>query len=354
MLFASDMQKLVKRMRSKRYGYKVRYIIAGEYGSTYGRAHWHGIFHFYGDRLPDWQKHTLISDDQYERIGGVHIPEWSYDDGSPIGHVHIKPAQYAHVRYALKYMLKDQDDPQNAIKVLMSKYPPLGSEYLIQLAKDNALAGIPPRDLTYRFPVTKYNGEQELKRFMMRGKIAEVFVETFIAEWQRLYGDMPIPESDLIGGYQRFGKIGRSEYLTPNYVQEEEAQQKWEARLARMERPRTLKEYWQEQAISAKMKREMNLATWEAKYFGPKQQQGSGHRPEYNDERLLFYVLWKTGLTELEFWAKPWPELERLWGEQERAYLAVPPEVRRSADFPYTGWEQQRPYGYARKRGSHS
>jgi len=336
MLFASDMQKLCKRMRSKRFGYNVRYMIAGEYGSTFGRAHWHGIFHFYGSKLPDWKKFTQIPDDEYERIGGVHIPEWAYADGQPIGHVHIKQAQYAHVRYALKYMLKDQDDPNNAIKVLMSKDPPLGTEYLTGLARDCALAGVPPRDLTYRFPVVKYNGEQEMKRFMMRGKVSELYVQAFIAEWKRLYGDVPIPESDLIGGYQRFGRIGRSEYLTPLDTQEREEDAKWEAKRARMERPQTLREYWNEQAIVAKLKRESNLATWEKQYFG-KEQSGQGHIPEYNDKRLFEYVLWTTGLAEAEFWAKPFEELERIWRSAERSYLSIPVQRRNAWDFPWPG-----------------
>jgi len=314
MLFSSDMQKLLKRMRSKRYGYKVRYQIAGEYGSTYGRAHWHGIFHFYGDNLPDWEKHAALSDDWYERFGGVHIPEWSYNDGTPIGHVHIKHAHYAHVRYALKYALKDQMDPHNAIKVLVSKYPPMGSEYLLSKARDIAQAGLAPQDLTYRFPVTKYNGEHEIKRFMMRGKVSELYVQEWINEWQKLWPGQEMPESDLIGGYMRFGRIGRSEYLTPLDVEEREAQKAFDERLAKMERPRTLREYWREKEFKRKLRDQMSLEEWERTYFGKEQQRSRSRSPDYNDALQLSYVCWYHGLSEAEFWAKSFAECEALWG----------------------------------------
>lgn len=339
MLFSSDMQKLLKRMRSKRYGYKVRYQIAGEYGSTFGRAHWHGIFHFYGEKLPDWEKHAALPDEYYEQKGGVHIPEWSYTDGAPIGHVHIKKAHYAHVRYALKYALKDQMDPYNSIKVLVSKYPPMGSEYLLQKARDIALAGLAPQDLTYRFPVTKYNGEHEIKRFMMRGKVSELYVQEYISEWQKLWPGQPMPESDLIGGYQRFGRIGRSEYLTPIDVEEREAQKKFEERLAKMERPRTLREYWRDKEFKGKLRDQMSLEEWERKYFGEEQQQRSRPRSgpgQYNDALQVAYVCWYHGITEQQFWASGWDQCQAYWR------LAGPAD--NAAAWWYNGYNQSNGY----------
>lgn len=361
MLFASDMQKFVKRLRSKRFGYKVRYMIAGEYGSTYGRAHWHGILHFYGDKLPAWDgKWIDWSDEEWNRVGGVHIPEWAYDDGTPIGHVHIKPADYAHIRYALKYILKDQDDPHSAIKVLMSKYPPLGTNYLNNYACEIARAGLVPRDLFYRFPIVTYNGEQKVKDFMMRGVVATNFLDAYIAEWSRLYGDRPVPSSDLVGGYQLYGRIGNSEYLSMAENDKKEADKKWADReaaiLAENEIRKGIASILNKSTSKAKVR--LDLHSWEEKYFGQERQ------IEFNDRYAVEYLCYRYGWSEQEFWSLPFGDLERLWSDARRDYAAAYEASIRRGDGTFSGFElpgvggdprDRRAYGeWALRRGAGS
>lgn len=340
MLFTSDMQKMLKRMRSKRFGYKVRYMIAGEYGGTFGRAHWHGIFHFTGNKLPDWDgAWSEWTDEQWQRVGGVHIPEWANEDGSPIGHVHIKRAQYAHLKYALKYMLKDQMDPMSSNKLIMSKYPPLGSEYLLQYAREIAEAGLAPRGLFYRFPVITAQGEQLLKQFMMRGKVAETFVQTYIARWEELYGDEPMPDHgpdvDIVHAYKRFGRLGRSEYLTQLATEDAEADKRFAAMEAEAMRPRTISEYFAERNSHVMRKPTFGLMEWEEKYFGKKEQQRQGARGafDYNSPQILDYLLARYGLTEEQFWAKPYSDLEHLWSQARDGFRDAAERFKRTGSF---------------------
>ncbi|QCS37249.1 replication initiation protein [Tortoise microvirus 75] len=215
MLTYSDIQKMLKRMRKA--GYVVRYIVAGEYGAKLERAHWHGVFHFYGAIVPEWEgQHLNWSQEQWDRVGGIHIPEWS-QDGAPMGHVHIKKATYAHTRYALKYLLKAESLDQ--AKVAMSRKPPLGYAYFVSLAKQAAAQFIAPQDLNYKFNVRKMSGEQEVMQFLLRGRMAEIYLDTYLAEWRALHGTRPRPPSELVDTYEEFGKLGKEERLTATRVE---------------------------------------------------------------------------------------------------------------------------------------
>lgn len=226
-LMYRDIQLMLKRMRKK--GYLVRYMIAGEYGGALGRAHWHAIFHFYGDVLPEWDgTHLEWSQEQWDTVGGIHIPEWVHyaqgRDGEryekPLGHVHIKKATYAHTAYALKYMMKDEGDAERHGMVHMSRKPPLGYAYFTRLAREHVEAGISPQDLLYRFPVRSRSGQESWRQFMLRGRMAEIYVETFIEGWRKQHGKDNWPESELISNYVEFGELGDENRLTEKRVAE--------------------------------------------------------------------------------------------------------------------------------------
>lgn len=207
-LLYSDTQKLLKRMRKAEY--KVRYIIAGEYGAALGRAHWHGVFHFYGDKLPDWEQEYLTwSQEKWDRVGGVHIPEWSIY-GDPIGFVHIKRATYAHTRYALKYMLKDQYDPDKQVVFSMSRKPPLGFTYFVERARETAEAGLPLQDMAYHFDVRTMSGEEKRMRFALSGRMAEIYVTSYISYWQQ-YQKKPLPDTQPVTMWQQWGRLGNED-----------------------------------------------------------------------------------------------------------------------------------------------
>lgn len=204
-LMYSDMQKLLKRLRFA--GYKVRYIIAGEYGSALGRAHWHTVLHFYGKTPPTWDgQHLSWSQEKWDRVGGIHIPEWS-QDGMPLGFVHIKRASYAHVRYALKYLLKEQYDPNKQNVFHMSRKPPLGYQYFTELAAETAAAGIALEDLCYKFTVRTQAGETKQLQFQLRGRMAEIYLETYAAAWRELRQTKWLPATELLEMWEQYGRI---------------------------------------------------------------------------------------------------------------------------------------------------
>lgn len=211
-----DIQKMLKRLRFA--GYKVRYIIAGEYGGTYGRAHWHGVFHFYGKSPPSWHgAHLTWSQEEWDRKGGIHIPEWvDPEDGNrPMGTVHIKRASYAHVRYALKYLLKDVSDEKAQTQLAMSRKPPLGHQYFTELARETAEARAPVQDLMYKFRVRTRSGEDKDMRFKLKGRMAEIYLQTYIDHWAYLYGEAaPRPPSEVVDTFEEFGRLGLEENLT--------------------------------------------------------------------------------------------------------------------------------------------
>lgn len=222
-LTASDIQKMLKRMR--RAGMIVRYIVCGEYGGRFGRSHWHAVFHFYGDVLPAWDGiHLHWDQEQWNRVGGIHINEWaSYDDEGKfvdyLGTVHIKKATYAHVKYALKYLLKDTGDEKSQYKLLMSRKPPLGYAFFKKRAWEYAQAYVSPQDLFYKFPIRLGDGSEKIEQFLLRGRMAEIYLLEYIDAWRSLHGSRPRPGSALVDTFEEFGRLGEEEVLTA-YAQE--------------------------------------------------------------------------------------------------------------------------------------
>ncbi|UYD39168.1 MAG: replication initiator protein [Wigfec virus K19_56] len=221
-LMYSDIQKMLKRMRKA--GMYVRYIIAGEYGSAMERAHWHGIFHFYGDVLPDWEgEHLNWSQEQWDKKGGIHIEEWArfgergkFEDY--LGHVHIKKATYGHVRYALKYLLKDQLDKNKQVMFHMSRKPPLGWQYFTEFARETAQEALPIHDLKYHFDVTNRSGEQKRETFLLTGRMAEIYLQTYLDSWKHYHPATPVPVSEVVDLFQEFGRVGNEDIMTESRV----------------------------------------------------------------------------------------------------------------------------------------
>ncbi|QCS37228.1 replication initiation protein [Tortoise microvirus 72] len=212
-LMYSDIQKFLKRIRTK-LGRQPRYIVAGEYGAAMQRSHWHGVLHFYGDELPEWEgEHLEWSQEKWDRVGGIHIPEWSIY-GDPIGFVHIKKAHYAHVRYALKYLLKDQHDPYGQTLFNMSRKPPLGYEYFTQLARETAQEALPIQDLSYYFNVRQMDGQEKRQKFLLSGRLAEIYCQTYLDAWEQYHGSARRPASEPVDIYEQFGRIGNERLLT--------------------------------------------------------------------------------------------------------------------------------------------
>lgn len=261
-LMYADIQKFLKRLRKR--GYKVRYTIGGEYGAGLGRAHWHGVFHFEGAYPTEWEgEHLKWTQEQWDKVGGIHIPEWSIY-GEPLGFVHISKASYAHVAYALKYLMKDQLDEQKHTVFHMSRMPPLGYAYFMQLADETAKAGLPIHDLAYSFTVITRSGESKKMDFLLKGRLVEMYMEAYVAAWQRHNPARNLPATDILHMWQEFGRVGNEDILTQNARDEREKDTKFERKYGDV-KPKTLAEWrakrdkeWTRERIAQRVRERQN------------------------------------------------------------------------------------------------
>lgn len=176
----SDMQKYFKRLRKA--GYRFKYLVAGEYGAQKGRAHWHAMLFFLGDAPP------------MEMYCNHKDKFWHH------GHVQWKEPNPKSVRYVCKYIQKDVEDDERQGHFMMSKKPPIGTEYFLQMADDYVNAGLSPKDLKYRF-ADNVDRDGKPVPHLMRGAIADKFLERFVTRWVEKHGDALWPWSELVDDY---------------------------------------------------------------------------------------------------------------------------------------------------------
>lgn len=175
----SDIQIYLKRLRNA--GYKVRYLIAGEFGSLRGRAHWHGILFFHGAVPPHVLDKNFVDQDGF----------WTH------GYQFWQKPTYHAVKYVCKYIQKDQGDSAAQGKLAMSKVPAIGGYYFRNLAVQHAAQGIAPRGPFYRHPECKKQDGKPVE-FYMRGVTADQYVEAFVLEWYRTRPGTHLPPSDFV------------------------------------------------------------------------------------------------------------------------------------------------------------
>lgn len=170
----SDVQDMLKRIRKA--GYKVRYIAAGEYGTKKGRAHWHVVVFFEGD-IPEHQLDTRFS--------------WKF---WPHGFAYFQRPDYKGFGYAMKYALKQVDDLSATKALAMSKKPPLGYRFFMELADDMVSRRLAFHSPEYAFShVCGKDGRP--RRFWLRGRMFEFMCDRYYTMWRMQYGDDP-PWSD--------------------------------------------------------------------------------------------------------------------------------------------------------------
>lgn len=201
----SDVQKWLKKLRFN--GFPLRYFVTGEYGTRKGRAHWHVIV-FWLDRVPEHALNEMFAERHWEH-----------------GHSFWTAPEYEHFRYNTKYILKGmgQGQAERQGHLSMSKKPPLGSQYFADLARRYAREGLAPQGdnevqtgdswqlgrFQYTFPeAVRRNGERVI--FHLRDTSERLFLQTYVDEWAKLYGNKPMPTSKLVqefldpGAWRRF------------------------------------------------------------------------------------------------------------------------------------------------------
>lgn len=215
----ADCQKLLKRLRFA--GYRVRYLIAGEYGSERGRAHWHALLFFTG-KVPrvvpsasDLKYHeTERSDGQNTATHELVLPRFDNDPDArirwsfwPHGFVYTQRPDPGGFRYVCKYMLKG-DGRIATNRVMMSKGRatvagrvvaddpgPLGWLWFRQRADDLAFQGLALRDWSYTHPEAVFRNGKPVE-FWLQGRTRELFEREYLIAWTR-YRRGPVPDSPL-------------------------------------------------------------------------------------------------------------------------------------------------------------
>lgn len=211
----SDMQKCFKIFRKR--GYPLKYFAVGEYGSVKGRTHWHVIIYWLekvyphidcdGNAQGDFGQ--IAARPLYKRWDGTermfsppHVsrpdqPYRYFDTVWPHGHMVWDKPDVKAIKYACKYLNKDVGGAEKQFHMAMSKKPPLGHEYFQQLAGQSVAAGLSPQDLFYEFDEAR-NTDGKKTRFMMQSVTAKNFLDGFISQWERRYGNDRWPYSDLV------------------------------------------------------------------------------------------------------------------------------------------------------------
>lgn len=175
-LYYRHVQLMLKLLR--RDGYCVRYICAGEYGTEKGRAHWHIILFFDG-KGPDVQIEANV--------------QWKY---WPHGHCYFQHPDYRGFRYALKYALKSESSGPAVKSVSMSKKPPLGHAFFMQLASDLVKKRLPVHSPEYSFAHI-HDRNDRARRYWLQGRMREMFLERYCELWFEAYGVEP-PWTDFL------------------------------------------------------------------------------------------------------------------------------------------------------------
>ena len=136
MLIGNHMRHFTERLRKRRDFGRARYLIAGEYGPLYGRAHWHGILIF-EDGMPAF-------DFSSPRYNDNRLWEFGFMSAKPCE----DEAQFAYAcKYAVKSTKAMQGNPHympNVETVMRrSRIPPLGLPFFIERAELQADYAVP-------------------------------------------------------------------------------------------------------------------------------------------------------------------------------------------------------------------
>lgn len=136
MLKASHVREFTERLRKARGFGRVRYLVAGEYGPLYGRAHWHAVLIF-EDGMPAFD---------------FSSPRYNDNRLWPYGFISAKPCEdEAGFAYACKYAVKSTKAMQGnqhympGVETVMrrSRIPPLGLPFFLDKAVQQADFGLP-------------------------------------------------------------------------------------------------------------------------------------------------------------------------------------------------------------------
>lgn len=200
LLHPAHFQLFIKRLR--RAGHKVRYLVAGEYGDTRGRTHFHAILFFerlvplaeqfplYGSGIvprykADYPEGQSADDAPFCREipqkRMVHIREW------PHGHINADWSRSERaIRYVCKYILADD---KNRAWFSLSKKPPIGAAWFARKAETAKSLGVLPSSFNYLPP-----GAERSRPYLLTGALRRDYLNAItvdpadkpkLSEWVR-------------------------------------------------------------------------------------------------------------------------------------------------------------------------
>lgn len=177
-----DVQRALKAAHKKQ---RIRYLVAGEYGDLKGRSHWHALL-FWNERYAARPRAEQLEDRIIHEIWDHGTTFWE------------KP-NYRNTRYVTEYMQKRMDEPSQQCMFRMSKKPPLGYSYFVELAHRYVDAGLAPQNFKYWFGDVLNRNNEPIK-FMMRGVTRKNFLKAYVLDWERRRGGSP-PASEIVEEY---------------------------------------------------------------------------------------------------------------------------------------------------------
>lgn len=186
----SDVQKWFKRLRTA--GFPLRYFVVGEFGGEKGRTHWHAIVYWKG-QVPALKLMSNVVQAYWDH-GHSYWERLTGDN--PVSSAKA-------VRYVCKYTQKDLQDMEKQGLLRMSKKPPLGADWLRQLAAQYVRQGLAPQSLFYRHAgITDRDGRP--REFMLRtgSASADLFCRSFLEAWSETHGSRHVPASPVIEEYE--------------------------------------------------------------------------------------------------------------------------------------------------------
>lgn len=194
----SHCQNWLKRLRNA--GYPMRYVLAGEYGSKNGRAHFHCIL-FWTREVPPVPEHKLGKDG--------HRRCWNDPFWEPIGGGHTQWAEVnqSTARYVAKYSLKDRTDEHAQGFVRVSTRPLIGAKYFDHWAKLHVDQGLALKNRYYTIDGSVDKQSGKLWQYYMNDAVLRYVLRSFSRQWEAAYGKRHMPSSEWME--RQFDKLAR-------------------------------------------------------------------------------------------------------------------------------------------------
>lgn len=191
-LTKSHVQDFVRCLRDG--GHPVRYLIAGQYGEDYGRAHWHALL-FFQAPVP------ALRECWFPYIEGQDKRRWSHH--WPHGHVQAEwNTNIRSIRYAARYCLRDlkKTGQYSDTCHMLSKHPPLGWSYFNDRAARYAALDRWPTSWKYLPP----NGNPK-KTYRVSGATRRHFIDRLVY-WHGKEPDMRTIDERLHPAFNEWRK----------------------------------------------------------------------------------------------------------------------------------------------------